>query len=278
LLQLNIVARYAGFSLLLLGFLAQSPVFAENEKALPRAPEWRQGTVSRGADGTIELDSGAVDRLAQLTQGKRRIGLGSGFFVTRDGAVVTNYHVVKRCRMVTVETPWQAVEVATVIVFDEAYDLALLRSDITPPIAIKFSVDSVIRPGSPLSLIGYPSVRLPPLSPQVSSAVFVGPVSGRPLVALDTTVAPGSSGGPVVDLSGGLVAIVAGEINTPAYYKKTGKLVRNIAFAVPAHAAERLLSANGIAIAHEARDRKPLDAAALTALAMGSATKIGCWS
>jgi S1-C subfamily serine protease len=233
--------------------------------------------LQRGPDGQIKPDPGAADPLSELTKGRRRIGIGSGFFVSRKGSVVTNHHVIKRCKFITVETPWNAVGAAQIVASDQTRDLALLKTDVIAPAEVSFSSNEAVKPGEPLTVVGYPTLKLPPLSPQISSAIHAGPVRGRPLVALDAAVAPGSSGGPALDLAGRLGAVITGEINTPAVYKKTGRVVRDIAFAVPASETEMFLSEHGVAVSHST-DATPLDQATLNALVLGIVTRIGCWN
>jgi S1-C subfamily serine protease len=239
-------------------------------------PEWKAGVVRRGPDGRIRLDTAADNSLADLTNGHRRIGLGSGFFVSRDGSVVTNQHVIARCSLITIETPWKAVGVALLVASDETRDLALLRTDVTARAAVAFSSNGDPGPGDPLTVVGYPTLKLPSLLPQVTSAIHAGPVQGQSMIALDAAVAPGSSGGPVLDLAGRLGAVIRGEINTPAVYKKTGRVIRDIAFAIPASETEQFLRNQGIAVTHSS-DPTPLSQSALKALVMGTVTRIGCW-
>ena len=268
--------RSAVALLISVSLLAPSAEAGDTEVGLPPAPEWKDGAAFRAPDGRIRLDSSAGDPLAELTKGHRRIGIGSGFFVSRDGAVVTNHHVIARCRLITVETPWNATGIAALVASDPTRDLALLKTAVTAPAAVTFATGSDLRPGAPMAVVGYPSRKLPPLSPQITSAIHAGPVRGRPLVALDAAVAPGSSGGPALDLAGRLGAVITGEINTPAHYEKTGRVVRDIAFAIPASETEQFLRDQGVTVLRST-DPTPLDHSALTSLAMRIVVRIGCW-
>lgn len=230
----------------------------------------------RGPDGKILLEPANGNSITDLTKGHRRIGIGSGFFVSREGSVVTNHHVIELCRLITIETPWKAVGVARIVGSDKTVDLALLKTAVTSPSAVAFSTSGDPGPGDPLTVVGYPTVKLPPLAPQITSAIHAGPVRGQPLVALDATVAPGSSGGPALDLAGRLGAVIRGEINTPAVYKKTGRVVRDVAFAIPASETEQFLRKQGFTVAHS-NDPTPLKQSAFKAHVMGIVTRIGCW-
>ena len=259
-----------------LTLLTQGAKAEDTESGLPPAPVWKDGAVLRGADGRIRLDPARSDPLADLTRGHRRIGIGSGFFVSRNGSIVTNHHVIELCNLITVETPWNAAGTAELVASDPTHDLALLKTAVTAPAAVTFATGSDLRPGAPMAVVGYPSRKLPPLSPRITSAIHAGPVRGRPLVALDAAVAPGSSGGPALDLAGRLGAVITGEINTPAHYKKTGRVVRDVAFAIPAGETERFLRENGVTVLRSS-DTTTLRPAALTKFANQIVTRISCW-
>jgi S1-C subfamily serine protease len=232
--------------------------------------------VRRGPDGKIRLEPADGNSITELTKGHSRIGIGSGFFVSRDGSVVTNHHVIKLCRLITIETPWKAVGIAQVVASDKTVDLALLKTAVTSPGAVVFSTGGDPEPGAPLTIVGYPTVKLPPLSPQITSAIQAGPVPNQPMVTLDANVAPGSSGGPALDLAGRLAAVIRGEINTPRVFKKTGRVVRDVAFAIPASETEQFLRKQGFTVTHS-NDPTPLKQSAFKTHVMGIVTRVGCW-
>ena len=80
----------------------------------------------------------------------------------------------------------------------------------------------------------------------------------------------------MLDLAGRLGAVITAEINTPAHYEKTGRVVRDIAFAIPARETEQFLRDQGVTVLRST-DPTPLDHSALTSLAMGIVARIGCW-
>ena len=272
-LRIGIVAL-----LIALILLAPGAVAAETGVGLPPPPvlQWKAGEVRRGPGGRIRLDPAAGDPLADLTKGHRRIGMGSGFFVSRGGLVITSHHVIARCKLITVETPWNAIGAADLVAGDPTRDLALLKTDVTAPAEVMFPPRGSLQPGERLVVVGYPTLKLPPLSPQVASAVHAGPVPGGPLVLLKAAVAPGSSGGPALDTVGRLAAVIIAEINTPAFYEKTGRVIRDVAVAVPAGETERFLRTQGVTVSRSTAPT-PLEPAALTALAERIVTRIGCW-
>ncbi len=277
-LRISALNSLIGLAFLLahLALPSSAAIATEKKVGLPPAPEWKGGQLKRGADGKIRRDSTAKDPLATITEGRRRVGIGSGFFVSRGGSVITNNHVIAGCRVITLETPWKTAGAATLVASDPDRDLALLKTDLTAPAAVTFRYDGRLEAGEILTIVGYPVRTLPPLSPQIENAVHTGRLAGQRMVTLNAAVAPGNSGGPALDAAGRLGAVITGEINTPAVFKQTGQLVRDVAIAIPADTTEEFLRENGIAVARSA-DRTPLDPTDLTALARQVVARIGCW-
>ena len=147
---------------------------AETVSGLPPAPKWKRGAAQRAPDGQIELNPDAADPLANLTGGHHRTGIGSGFFVARGGSVVTNHHVIARSNLITVETPWNTAGMAKLVASDPVRGLALLKTDVTSPAEVAFATRGHLRTGESLTVAGYPTRKLPPLSPQITRATHTG--------------------------------------------------------------------------------------------------------
>ena len=65
---------------------------------------------------------------------------GTGFFVSNNGHIITNDHVIVGCRNVTIAQQGKYVEV-DVIAYDERNDLAILKSNVRPKRFYKISQD-----------------------------------------------------------------------------------------------------------------------------------------
>ena len=62
---------------------------------------------------------------------ERMVRWGTGFFVSKSGHVLTNFHVAESCRQLTVQSG-HATSAARIVALDPANDLALLTSSIKP--------------------------------------------------------------------------------------------------------------------------------------------------
>jgi serine protease Do len=184
-----------------------------------------------------ELEALAV-RLRAITVAVRtgRDGGGSGVIWSGDGTIVTNAHVASRSRAEIV-LPDGRRFVARVESRDARRDLALLRVDagVLPAAAARDPAD--LRPGELLIAVGHPLGVANAISMGIAHAV-VAP-GGRRWVQADVRLAPGNSGGPLVDARGrivGINAMVAGAL----------------ALAVPSDDVRRFVHASGMRGAHAA--------------------------
>ena len=144
--------------------------------------------------------------------------------------------------------------------------LALLKTDVTSPAEVAFATRRHLRTGESLTVAGYPTRKLPPLSPQITRATHTGAFASGTLIALKVTVAPGSSDGPALDVAGSLGGVIKAEISTPAVYERTGRVIRDVALAISAGETEQFLRTQGLTVTQWA-DSTPLKPAALTAFA-----------
>ena len=133
-------------------------------------------------------------------------GHGSGFFISNDGYVLTNHHVIDGAQRVLVITR-DGQHYAQVVAQRPARDVALLKleqSMATPALKLARSKPRV---GEQIYVLGTP------LDESLSFSVTRGIVSGmrnlqgQPLIQTDAAVNPGNSGGPVVNEQGNVIAM-----------------------------------------------------------------------
>ena len=133
--------------------------------------------------------------------------LGSGVIWHPDGLIVTNAHVARERRLV-VALPNEALVEAECVARDESCDLALLHVDVEGMSAAPVGDPSAARAGSLVLALGHPM--------GVPNAMALGVVHavtterGNPrFIAADVALAPGNSGGPLVDADGRVLGINA---------------------------------------------------------------------
>ncbi len=165
-------------------------------------------------------------------------GTGSGFIFDALGHIVTNHHVIEGANAVEVEFSDDTRAAATIIGFDPANDLAVLRVETLPPEArpLPLGDSALLRVGQRAIAIGNPFGLARTLTTGVISAL------GRPLqisqddyifdvIQTDAAINPGNSGGPLLDSRGRVIGV-----NTAVRQGAEG-----IGFAVPVNAVKQIV-------------------------------------
>ncbi len=172
-------------------------------------------------------------------QAPRRFGQsqGSGFFISADGYLVTNNHVVEKGVEVQVVTDDGRTLDAKVIGTDPRTDLALLKVDgVTDMPYVKLASnkarvgDWVLAVGNPFGLGGTVTAGI--VSAQ-NRDIGAGPYDD--FIQIDAPVNRGNSGGPTFNLSGEVVGV-----NTAIFSPSGGNV--GIAFAIPASTVEQVVN------------------------------------
>jgi S1-C subfamily serine protease len=169
-------------------------------------------------------------------------GSGSGFVWSKDGYIVTNFHVIKGARSLTVTLHDHRTFEAEVVGAEPRKDIAVLKLREVPANLVPIHVRDKHLPlevGQKAIAIGNPFGLDHTLTTGVVSALGrevqgIGGVTIRDMVQTDAAINPGNSGGPLLDSSGSLIGM-----NT-MIYSQSGSSA-GIGFAVPASAIHRVV-------------------------------------
>lgn len=136
------------------------------------------------------------------------VGLGSGFFVSSDGTIVTNAHVVGASDRVGVTLPSGRALTGTVLRREPVRDVALVKVPGTgfPALPVR---PTPIGVGEEVFAIGTPLLAglQGTVTRGIVSALRRDARSGLPVIQSDVTIQHGNSGGPLVDGSGNAVGV-----------------------------------------------------------------------
>lgn len=167
----------------------------------------------------------------------RPVAQGSGFFISEDGYVVTNNHVVDNGTEFTIVTNDGKELDARLVGKDERTDLAVLKVDSgTKFTYVDFADDAKVRVGDWVVAVGNPFGLGGTVTAGIVSArgrdIGAGPYDD--FIQIDAAVNRGNSGGPAFDLNGQVVGI-----NTAIFSPSGGNV--GIAFAIPASTAKQVV-------------------------------------
>lgn len=177
-----------------------------------------------------------------LCEGK---GSGTGVIVA-GGRVLTNSHVVDRCRKL--ETSFESSRYETkIIAQDKAADLALLEVANLPR-ASALSLRRTAVSGESVTVAGFPlaSVLANDMNVQigiVNSLAGIG--NNMSQFQVSATMQPGNSGGPVLDKSANLLGLAVAKLSTSA---STMLNANNVNFAIKPEILRLFLSTNQITV------------------------------
>ena len=178
---------------------------------------------------TVEVES-------RDNYGRTSVGYasGTGFIISADGYVVTNYHVIEGGTNVTVTTHGEEEYPAEIVGFEENNDLAVLKIDgENLPSAVIGSSDD-LRVGDQVVAIGN-------VLSTFASSLTVGYVSGvdrvvdtegtaMNMIQTDVAINSGNSGGPLFNMKGEVVGITTAKFSGNS---SSGASIEGIGFAIP---------------------------------------------
>jgi S1-C subfamily serine protease len=158
---------------------------------------------------------------------------GTGFFITDDGYLISNYHVVKAAAKVRLVTSAGTVD-AKVVQVDAANDLALLKADgkFSP---LPISPSRSAQMGGTVATIGFPDPSLQGFSPKLAKgeiASLSGAGDDPRYFQISVPVQPGNSGGALVDERGNVIGIVSAKLDASTALAMSGSLPENVNYAV----------------------------------------------
>jgi peptidoglycan hydrolase-like protein with peptidoglycan-binding domain len=224
-----------------------------------------EGVLDPGAGGSAEQN---IDLISGLEVRKPRLSR-SGFFVDGTGFVVTTLDAVQNCTRITV---------------DSDYRMSVAASDSRLGVA-------VLRPAAPLAPLAFARLRadVPRLQSDIAVAGYsYGGALGAPTLTFGTladikglngeaelqrltlNALPGDVGGPVIDISGGVVGMLLPQ-------PEDGRqLPQNVSLALDATALSTLLQQAGVN-AEESTERGAIPPAEMNRIANGMTVLVSCW-
>jgi S1-C subfamily serine protease len=213
-------------------------LFADSDRRDERTHTAPGGVAVQSAPPRKDIPSiakaanGSVVSVVMSDKDGNPIAQGTGFFVSKDGLIVTNYHVIAEGSSAVVKLPEGAFYVVDGVVgYDKARDVAVIKAHGQSFRTLTLGNSDRVQVGEEVVAIGNPL--------SLESTVSNGIVSGRRAVKeeggnflqITAPISPGSSGGPLFNMAGEVIGITT-------MYLKGGE---NLNFAIPINDAKPLL-------------------------------------
>ena len=205
------------------------------------------------------------------------IGSGSGFFVNKDGYVVTNEHVAGICSSMASVINGET-HIFNIIALDRVNDLALLRGKYQNKNFLNIDILGADF-GEDIVTFGYP------LSEDLSSTIKLtrgivsslsGPGNNISLIQIDAAIQPGNSGGPILNYEGQVVGVATSGLNKVEMLldEEDPYIPENVNFGVSSPTLSSFLKANRVTIFN--KDYKIQDTKELAKIGMAPTIQLFC--
>lgn len=194
--------------------------------------------------GAALIDGKATrSALAQLPDGEELSGNGTGFFITTNGYLLSNWHVVRNSRKIKIRNR-DGVFPAEIITTDKEKDLALLKVSGGPfPVLFIANEDSVAL-GESAFTIGFPNVVVQGLEPKYTDgkiSSLAGAHDDPSQYQVSVPIQPGNSGGPLMGRSGEVIGVIEAKLNDLGFLATSGTLPQNVNYAIKAKVVREFL-------------------------------------
>lgn len=166
---------------------------------------------------------------------------GTGFFVSRYGYFVTNYHVIRGAVKIVARYGGKDY-LSTIVATDKENDVALLQivslreEDLNFPF-LYVDANIIPTPGSDVFTIGFPDPDVlgeTPKTTKGSITALAGIKDDPHRMQISVQIQPGNSGGPLVNQAGSVIGITTATINPKDRMEKADYVPQNVNYAVKA--------------------------------------------
>ena len=200
----------------------------------------------------FKINSDKIDSEKKKKDSKKEEspGVGSGFFISDTGHIVTNFHVVGDSENIKVQYEGDEIK-AKVLATDQRLDLALIKIDKKNKNFIKFSNKSPFK-SQEILVAGFPFGKAISDDLKITGGIInslKGAGNDTTRMQIDATINPGNSGGPIVDKSSkSLIGVAVASLNKDFTKAAFGVASENTNYAIKASQVRDFLESNNIEI------------------------------
>ncbi|MBT1443893.1 outer membrane-stress sensor serine endopeptidase DegS [Shewanella sp. JM162201] len=193
--------------------------------------------VRKAAPAVANIYNISIDQRQPLASGALQ-GLGSGVIMSKEGYILTNYHVIKKADEIVIALQDGRRFSAEVVGSDPETDLSVLKIDGDKLPVVPLNLNSLPQVGDVVLAIGNPYNLGQTITQGIISATGRNGLSSgyQDFLQTDAAINAGNSGGALIDTSGDLIGI-----NTAAFQIGGGGGSNGISFAIPIRLAYSIM-------------------------------------
>lgn len=182
--------------------------------------------IAKTADGSVVC-------IVMSDKDGKPVAQGSGFFVSEEGLIITNYHVIAQGSSAVVKLPGGAVYVVDgVVASDKERDVAIIKAHGENFRTLALGDSDGVQVGEEVVAIGNPLCLESTVSNGIVSEVRAVKEVGGQFLQITPVILPGGSGGPLFNMAGDVVGIATMDL-------KSGQ---NLNLAIPINDMKRVFS------------------------------------
>lgn len=176
--------------------------------------------------------NGAVVSIVVSDKSGHPVAQGSGFLISEDGQIVTNYHVIRTGSSAVVKLPSGAFFLVDgILASDEGRDIALIKANGNNFQMLTLGDSGRIKVGEEVVAIGSPLSLESTVSNGIVSGIRTFEKEGGRFLQITVPISPGSSGGPLFNMAGEVVGITTSHLEGG----------ENLNFAIPINDVKTML-------------------------------------
>ncbi|MFZ6709801.1 ABC transporter substrate-binding protein [Undibacterium sp. TC9W] len=172
--------------------------------------------------------------VAADSQARASVSTGTAFAITKNGHLVTNFHVIDGAKELFVLDQNKKAFPAQIVGKDPVNDLAILSIDkATAPLYLESN--QKIRRGSEVSTLGFPNVGIQGAEAKFTNGTLTaesGQGDDIRNFQISTPIQPGNSGGPLLDSRGYVVGVIVSKLSDIYMLERQGEVGQNVNYAV----------------------------------------------
>lgn len=193
---------------------------------------------------------------SESTNEEPTIKVGTGFFVSDQGHILTNAHVVSNCKQIQIAGG----RLAALVDKDDEVDLAVLKVGGESPAIATFRVRPAPRVGDNVIAFGFPLQGLLSSEGNLSTgtvAARAGLGDDPRFIQISAPIQPGNSGSPLLDSGGDVIGVVESKLDAVKTLQLAGDIPQAVNFAIRVSGAVQFLQRSHVPYRSEATDVVP---------------------